>query len=230
MPLSESRLFEALATNKIKTNWALEEAGVPTSEGIAFIRSAAISKYPMIAEKTEARTRPVQLSESTVIEDILPYISNFRQKHLSVVVKPAGGSQGKGVRIFADTANDNEIARHILELLTKQRKVRKAGVMTADLGDDVIMEERIAPRYFKEKRSWVDWNFRVLVSRDRSGSMAVSALVVRCGVRGKAINISQKAFTTDFKELVLAAGPFASGSRGFQGSRRKNSVKCCARS
>ena len=53
----------------------------------------------------------------------------------------------------------------------------------------------------------------MLVSRDVKGGFGVSALVVRCGVKGGAINISKRAYTIDFDSLVKRLGldPVPSG-------------------
>ena len=197
-PVSEFRKFQQLASNKAKTNWVLAMAGVPVPASITFIQPEFRHLYREQLNAPPCKVRVIAL-EAYTSDLVLEQLQGFRADYPAVVVKPVRGSQGKGVELFIENDPTGEIAAYILELLGK-RSVKNAKL------DDVILEQRLSARDIRKGSRIIDSNLRFLGTKDLNGNFITTCLVARCGDKGGPINISQTAYTTNFRQLASDLG------------------------
>lgn len=100
-----------------------------------------------------------------------------------VVIKPDGGSGGRGVHFFSEHTFRGELAYFFRGLLG---------------GHNFIMQERLTPPLLSPSR---DWNLRVFVSKNEQGGIQVDDMVVRTSDLGKVVNISRGADVMTVEQL-----------------------------
>ena len=78
VPVSELRLFERLATNKIKTNRALGKNGIPAPRGVAFIHPEHKPRFSghLFGPEYDALVRMVWLTDGYSKKDILDAVKS----------------------------------------------------------------------------------------------------------------------------------------------------------
>jgi len=116
------------------------------------------------------------------------FLVNQGVSNPSAVAKPAEGVGGRHVE-YVYRENLDEVAYPIADRLRA--------------GDDFVVQSRIIPPLINNK---LDWNVRVLISRDRQDRPVISGTYVRMLQFGKVVNISRGADVIFIDELAQELG------------------------
>lgn len=174
---SKSFTMETLVKHNIPTSWNTANRVNFQEKGK---RSADFDKAPSEEEYNQA-----------IVSATLKILEATKHKSSGkIVIKPSGTSGGHKVAIFdLGLASLAMAAEHIVNI-------------QLELEMDVIIEDFVEPLPLTIKGQEVDWNLRVLITRDEKGNPMIDDMPVRIGEKNSAVNICNGANVLPF-EVVM---------------------------